>query len=358
MRYFIYARKSMEDASKQIQSIPSQLEWAERMRVNLGLEIIDVFSDTGSGAKPGREGFGALMAAIAAQEEPVGVLCWKVNRLARNALDAGAIQYALTHGNIDHILTSDRRFNKGDNLLIMGLEFANATQYSLDLSRDIRRGMDRKVERGWMPCMAQLGYRNDPGGLEGDRRIFPDEAAWSKVRRLWDLLLTGEYSVPQLRNIANNELQLRTRYGAELSLSVVHKIFRNPFYTGWFKWKGQRVHGRHKPMISLAELDRAGSIITGKRARQQKLRPLWNGLLRCGECGCMITSEPPKVKVQKNGNRHVYHYMRCTKRNRNIRCGQPYLRQSELERQMEELLASIQPPREFADWVLEKLQRT
>lgn len=232
MRYFIYARKSTEDASKQVQSIPSQLEWAEQERAKRNLEVIGVFSDTKTGTKPGREGFNAMMAAIGAQSEPVGILCWKVNRLARNSIDAGWIEYTVTHGNIDHILASDKEFHKGDNMILMGVEFASATQYSLDLSRDVTRGMDRKVERGWMPGVAPLGYRNDPHGLKGERRIFRDPATWSKMRRLWELLLTGEYSVSQLRNIAYDELGLRAKSGAKISSSSLHKLFHNPFYAG------------------------------------------------------------------------------------------------------------------------------
>ncbi|MGE4557210.1 MAG: zinc ribbon domain-containing protein [Desulfovibrionaceae bacterium] len=110
-------------------------------------------------------------------------------------------------------------------------------------------------------------------------------------------------------------------------------------------------------MITLAEFERAGRIITGDRQRPQKRRSPWNGLLRCGECGCMITTEPPKVKVQQNGNRHVYHYVRCSKRSREVRCSQPYLRQSELEKQVGDLLKTIQVPRAVVDWAIEQLQQ-
>jgi len=321
MRYFIYARRSSEDKTKQIQSIPNQLEWAERKRVERGLDVIDTFTDTKTGTKPGREAFNAMVEAIEASPEPVGILCWKVNRLARNPIDEGVIKYAFIRGKIKHILASNQEFREGENQIIMGVEFGSATQYSIDLSHDIKRGMNRKVEQGWRPGVATLGYRNDPDGLKGDKRIFRNPATWDKVRRLWDLLLTEEYTVPELKWIANEELGLRTRYGAKLALSTVYDLFRNPFYAGFFNWRGRRVPGKHEPMVTVAEFERAEQIINGGKPLKRKHLPPWNGLIRCGECGCMITTEPPKVKIQQNGKRHVYHYLRCTKKNNEVRCG-------------------------------------
>ncbi|MDK2956239.1 MAG: site-specific recombinase [Desulfovibrionales bacterium] len=191
MRYFIYARRSSEDKSKQIQSIPNQLEWAERMRDEHGLEIIDTFTDTKTGTKPGREAFNAMVEAIEASPEPVGILCWKVNRLARNPIDEGIIKYAFMRGKIKHIFGSDRQFKEGESQILMGVEFGSATQYSIDLSHDVKRGMARKLEQGWMPGWAPLGYLNDPHGLKGTKRIYRDKKSWDKLRRLWDFLLTG-----------------------------------------------------------------------------------------------------------------------------------------------------------------------
>ena len=68
------------------------------------------------------------------------------------------------------------------------------------------------------------------------------------------------------------------------------------------------------------------------------------GLLRCGECGSGITAE-----IQKG---HVYY--RCTRKNREKRCSQPFIREEALDLQISALL---KPFALCADWADEMLSR-
>ncbi|MFH1564324.1 MAG: zinc ribbon domain-containing protein, partial [bacterium] len=77
----------------------------------------------------------------------------------------------------------------------------------------------------------------------------------------------------------------------------------------------------------------------------------FTGLIRCGECGAMITAED-KTKKQKNGNVHYYTYYHCTKR-KNPDCSQKTIRQEELENQIKEVLDQIEIPEDFKEWALE-----
>ena len=60
----------------------------------------------------------------------------------------------------------------------------------------------------------------------------------------------------------------------------------------------------------------------------------------------MITGEY-KVKKQKNGNVHNYTYYRCTKKRKDMKCSEPYIRQEELDKRLSSLLQkfSLRP-----DW--------
>jgi len=60
-----------------------------------------------------------------------------------------------------------------------------------------------------------------------------------------------------------------------------------------------------------------------KKAKMEKISKPFDGLLRCGECGMMITAEN-KIKNYKNGTSQSFHYYRCTKKSRVIKCSQPY----------------------------------
>ena len=359
MKYLNYARRSSEDKKRQIQSIPDQLEWADRKKEEMNLEIIASFQDTKTGTKPGREGFNEMMQFIEDSPEPLGILCWKMDRLARNPIDEGALKYAFMRGKINHILANDRQFREGENQILMGVEFGAATQFSIELSKNVTRGMSSKVRDGWRPTYASLGYLNDPAGLKGDRKIFPDPARWNKLKEGWEMLLTGAYTVPEILKYLNEELGLRTRKGRKLASSSLYAIFINPFYAGHFEWNGELIKGVHKPMITLEEYDMA-QIILGRdgKPRSQKHESTYTGTIRCGECGCMVTAEPPKYKKNKgNGKVHVYHYLRCTKKSKNTKCSQKYIRVENLEEQIDELLQSIEIPDAFLKWAFKKLQK-
>lgn len=360
MKYIIYARRSSEDKSKQIQSIPSQIEWATTLAKSRKIEVIKNFSDVKSGKAPYvREGFKEMMEFVHQSKASLGILCWKIDRLARNPIDEGALKYAFMQGKIKHILASDREFREGENQILMGVEFGAATQYSINLSKDVRRGMKDKVNKGWKPGTANLGYRNDYFGMKGDKKIFRDEERWLKVQALWRLLLTGAHTVTTVVNVANDELQLRTQKGRKLSTSTAYRVFTNIFYAGCFEWNGELKQGSHEPMITLEEFDKVQEIL-GKngKPRKSKHEHIYTGCIRCKECGCMITAEPPKKKVNpKTGKVHTYNYLRCSKKRKDMKCSQKYILVGNLEQQIVNVLQAVKISPFFYEWAIKELQK-
>jgi site-specific DNA recombinase len=83
--------------------------------------------------------------------EAEGILCWKLDRLARNPVDAGKINWMLQNSVIKHIHASDREYLPGDNTLMATLEFGMANQYIIDLRKNTLRGMIAKAHKGVFP---------------------------------------------------------------------------------------------------------------------------------------------------------------------------------------------------------------
>jgi hypothetical protein len=71
---------------------------------------------------------------------------------------------------------------------------------------------------------------------------------------------------------------------------------------------------------------------------------LYRGTFRCGEYGCMITTE-----TQKGHN-----YLRCTKRVKRD-CSQRYVREEEIARQITSFMERVILPPDVADWMLREL---
>ena len=129
-------------------------------------------------------------------------------------------------------------------------------------------------------------------------------------------------------------------------------ILANPFYVGLFNYAKELHEGKHEPIISKKLFDEAQEMLKlrGQPERKPQNEPqAYCGLISCASCGMMITGEY-KVKKQKNGNVHNYTYYHCTKKNKNVKCPEPCIRQEELDKQLSSLIQKVSLPK---DWAVE-----
>lgn len=354
VRYFLYARKSSESEDRQMASIDSQIAELQKIADDMGLEVVDRFSESQSAKGPGRPVFNQMIQRIQAGEAD-GILCWKLNRLARNPIDGGQISWMLQQGVLRQIQTFGRAYYSTDNVLMMAVELGMANQFIRDLSTDTRRGLRAKAERGWYPVYATIGYKHNPLKLKGEKEIIIDEERFPLVRKMWDLMLTGKYNPQKVWEIASGEWGLTTRQGNKIARSSVYRILSDPFYYGEFEYpKGVMRHGNHQPMITREEFDKVQFFLGKTSSRAKAYDFALRGPIFCGECGAMITAEH-KVKKQKNGNVHHYTFYHCTKR-KNPNCSQRSIEESKLEEQIASVLERFEIPPSFRKWAMDVLR--
>ncbi|MFA5197165.1 MAG: recombinase family protein [Patescibacteria group bacterium] len=368
IKYFIYARKSSESEDRQVQSIDAQLDKTKILAEELGLIITKKpFIESKSAKTPNtRPVFEEMLEKIESGEAN-GILCWKINRLSRNPIDSGKIQWMLQQGTIKSIRTVEREYRPEDNALILSVESGTSNQFILDLSRDTKRGLDKKLEKGWLPNMAPLGYMNDKTKEQGLRDILPDPERFDLIRKMWELMLSGTYSVSEILKIANDDWGLRTRKfkkrgGKEISKSGLYRIFNNPFYYGQIIRKdGRQFQGSHIPMVSFDEFQRVQQLLGNKlKSKPRRHHFAFTGFIRCEECGCLITAEEKPPKWVKCENRYkAYVYYHCTKKKKGMICNQnKFLREEEIEKQIDQLLSEYTILPEFKDWALDILKES
>jgi DNA invertase Pin-like site-specific DNA recombinase len=389
--YVIYSRKSLEDDDKQIQSISSQEDEMRNFATKCNLTIITpLFSESKSAKAPGRPVFESMMKRVE-RGEIRGILCWKLDRLARNPVDGGRIIWAIKqHGLI--IRTPHQSFSQAeDNLILMYIEFGMAQKYVDDLSRNTTRGLEAKLKKGWRPGIAPIGYLNSKVEERGQRTIFRDPERFDAVRRLWDLALTGDLSPARIQKIANDDWGFRTRQtkktgGKPLARSAIYKVFSDPFYYGQFEYpkgSGQWYQGQHEPMITQAEYKCVQKILhqkTNPRPSKEFGLP-FRGLIKCGECGSTITAHFKaqvrctacgykssvknrdscarcglSINGMKNPKIRKYAYYHCT-RTLNPLCRQKCISASALEQQLTNKLQCFGLAPELRDWGLKYIEK-
>jgi len=119
------------------------------------------------------------------------------------------------------------------------------------------------------------------------------------IRKMWDLMLTGNYTPPRILEIANNEWGFRTKKykrvgGRPLSRSGIYAIFTNLFYAGIIVNKGIQYEGKHDRMITLEEYDRVQVLLGRKGNRDQNSTNLLSQVV-CGAVFAVVCI-PPKPK--------------------------------------------------------------
>jgi len=355
MKYFIYCRKSSEEKSRQIQSIDDQKRELTLLAKQKGLEVVDIIIDEKSAKKPGRKGFTKMIEQLQAGEV-TGILCWKLDRLARNPVDGGSITWLLQEGKIEEIVTPDKTFYPNDNVLLIGIEFGMANQYIRDLSKNVKRGMKSKVEKGWLPTRAPLGYLNEVGAEKGTKRILPDPDTFTVVKSLWKRLLKDKLKFAELYRVMESEFPI-FRKSSILASSSFYKIFHNPFYAGLFKWGGEIHIGSHKPMITLKEFEEAQEILKEEvQIRHTDLQFDLKGIFRCGVCNAQITAERHTKFNKESQQEKSYDYYKCTRRKKCIKCTEPTVSKKILENQILEFIEEVNIPDEIIEFGLSELE--
>ena len=385
MKYFIYARKSSESEDRQAASIEDQLKELKSFNGKLKLPLAGVYSESRSAKVPGRSEFNKMIEEILIGEVK-GIICWKLNRLARNAKDGGTIIWLVNESGLE-IVTPNKTYTKADQFMLY-IEFGMANQFVNDLSVDVKRGLKSKAEKGWLPSGAKPGYMNDKFAEKGNKTTPIDPVKFPLIKQSWTLMLTGAYTVGQILEKLNKEWGYRTLIrkrvgGKPMHRSQIYKMFTDPYYYGEFEYpvgSGKFYKGKHQPMITREEFDQVQMLLgRPSRPRPHNRQFSFTGIISCGECGSMITAEEKwqvicpickikfasknkiacpkcntKIEEMKSPKLLHYIYYHCTKQ-KNKECTQLSVREEKLEKQIEEILSKIKISERFKHWAIKNL---
>jgi site-specific DNA recombinase len=332
LRYCLYARKSSESDEKQAMSIGSQLdemrELAEREGLNVVVELQESHSAKDSGKRPV---YTEMLIGIA-DNEYNAILTWAPDRLSRNAGDLGSIVDLMDQGKLLHIKTYSQTFSNNPNEKFLLMILCSQAKLENDnKSINVMRGMKTKLNMGWRPGVAPLGYMNR--AYNGIKDIMVDVGRAPFIKQIFEKTVQGSSGREIQRWL--KEVGCTNRSGKDITLSQVYLILNNPFYYGEFEWpekSGTWYKGAHEPLITKELFDQIHIGRVDYKGEYGSKSFAFKSILICGKCGSAITAEE-KFKLLKDGTYNRYVYYSCAKgRDRN--CDQKYINEDKLKEQL------------------------
>ena len=360
MKVIRYVRRSEDDKRKQVISIPAQLSETDRIVAYHGLDLVDTLTEERSAKQPGRPLFSELVRRLKSREAE-GIVCWKLNRLARNPIDAGELIWLMAKGYLKEVVTCDRTYhNTSMDKFMMYLDFGIANQYVDNLAEDVSRGNRQMLETGLWPGRPPCGYVRDPRYRDDPnfKELLPDTDRSEQMAQMFRMLLAG-VTAARLFETVTKEWQFRvpryrSRGGGIICKAYFYKILRNPFYAGVMLRGGKSYAGRHKPYITAEEFQQIQDILDGRvrprRAERQRNFP-YRGLVRCGSCGAQVTA---KVTVNRHGRTYKHYY--CYKSGRkNGHCPGGSVQEQSINDVVLNYFAGVRPDAHWLNLAFKKL---
>ena len=312
----LYARVSSKDQEREGFSIPAQLKLLRQYADDQRLTIVQEFVDVETAKATGRTGFGAMLAMLTAHPSCSTILVEKTDRLYRNIRDWITVDELdlAVHFVKENVVVSPA--SRSSEKFMHGIKVLMAKNYVDNLSEEVKKGMREKAAQGHWPSVAPIGYVNDPQ----TRRIAVDAVRGPLITQVFALYAAGAHSLKGLAVEAFAMGLTHPRSGRRMMQGEIHRILKNPIYSGAFVWLDTRYQGAHTPLVTPETFTQVQAVLHRKpRARYPKQQHAFMGLLTCARCGCAMTAE------QKKGR---YVYYRCT--GYHGACGNTYMREERL----------------------------
>lgn len=345
----LFCRVSSREQEESGYSLPAQQKLLTEYAIKQNLNIKKVFSisESASGSKQ-RTIFNEMLAYLH-KHEIEALVVEKTDRLSRNIKDAVVInewinsnpEFQVHFVKENFVLTKESRSNEK---FIWNIKVSVAQYYIDNLSEEVKKGQKEKLSQGWLPTKPPIGYKSV--GEEGHRMHVIDEVTMPIVRKMFLDYATGNCSLKVLTYDVNSKLN--PLIDRTLSISEVHRYLSNPFYIGLNKWNRQVKPGNQETFIDKDTFDKVQQVLKGKNTpKVQKHQYIFRSLIKCAECGGLITWEKHKGIVYG----HCNHYRDC-KQNKTVK-------DHELEQKLIPALKSLKvTDPDLLEWIRKALKET
>lgn len=371
MNVAIYARKSK--ATKKGESISNQIDLCKKYFTNTTNEDVNflIYEDEGwSGGNINRPNF-TKMINDAKLKRFSALICYRLDRIARNVADFSSTYKILEENNITFISITEQF----DTNSIMGRGMLNIAATFAQIERETiaERIKDNMLELSrtgrWLGGTPPLGFKSVQI-TENDKKMYKLEVVEEEmeiVRLIYRLYPKYKSTVPIARYLVAN--YIKGKNGGDFSRNTVLQILKNPVYCcsdneaiKYFKNKGSFVNAtissefglmvynkrkggkkenpidewiiataKHPGIISGSEWVSCQNILEEIKKKSSPRKATGNkfllsGLLKCARCGSSMCS------WSRTSKGIYYRSYRCELKNRSAnRCDSKMINADELE---------------------------
>ena len=340
----ILARVSSKSQEDEGYSLDSQLKLLRGYCDKQSLDVVKEFKIAETASKEqSRKIFHELFDYIT-KHNVYHLTVEKTDRFTRNFRDAVTIDDWLEqdasrrlHAVKENLLLHKNA--KSDVKFMWNIHLSVAKKYTDNLREEAMKGWAEKLAQGWLPAPPPPGYMTV---TENGKRIHvPNPDTKCLMQQVFKKYLEPSHSIATIAE-EMARIGIRTKQGRPHSKSHVQRILNNPFYIGINRFNGKDYPGAQEQIIN-KELFEAVQykMHRGRPPIFVKHNPVFKSLVRCEDCGTLVTWQKQKGR-----------YYGVCKRLSEACKGGKMLREDSLEEMITTMLQQLVcPSPEIIEWV-------
>lgn len=302
-RAVIYARYS--SSGQREESIEGQLRECREYARRNGMTVVGEYTDKAlTGRTDKRPDFQRMLRDSERGAFDV-VLCWKIDRFARNRYDSAMYKYKLKKNGVRLCYAKETIPEGPEGIILESVMEGYAEYYSANLSQNIKRGNYESALQCKTLGQRVLGYRKGPDGCF---EIDPDTAPI--VKRIFAEYARGDRAKDIYARL--NAEGFKTSQGNPFNKSSIRRILTNRKYIGIYEFKDICVEGGIPAIVDRETFAKCQKLVEQRHiapAAKRDTHFLLTTKLFCGLCG-----EPMVGDGGTSKSGAVHHYYTCTGR--------------------------------------------
>ena len=271
----------------------------------------------------------------------------KLDRFARNRYDSAFYKNLLKKAGVRLISVLENLSDDPESVILEGVLESLSEYYSLNLAREIRKGLQENALAGKATGAPPLGY-----SISEEKRYVINEREAEAVKLIFQMYLEGHGYGDIITTL--NSKGYRTRRGQPFGKNSLYAILRNEKYTGVYTYvrdvsknptgKYKRFDGEYDPeyvikipgiippIISEDDYNKVQEKMKERRHKaarfSAKQEYLLSGKVFCAECGSSYAGNSRKPRP----SHPLYVSYKCTRHNQKDKtCRNPEINRNKLE---------------------------